>query len=783
MLYLYEPQQFEDVHGNPVTVYPDSHEDNVFYPIPPLPRFRRDENDDPVFRLIKFRGGEDSTAPRVELPTETGGENDEIPANSVPTLDGEVAGGFLIFDTEFSLDQESLEEIRVELDEQVRSRYLAENREVPQGFQIVLRQPQWTDGTVEILMEDTNRGWFESVSKTGKPSLMGNNVSSLAAVLRPWQATLVEEAITSEGFSPIQVSYNLKFLAKLPPVRISICASAYDSYRMYKEYETYRTGCGGKNRHTIITGITERVVSRDVVNISIDSGGLTIDDETFKHLQEFAMGLVQQWIQQEFLKPPPERATEDQLKSIDLKRLTESDFRDLNIKIEQSATVEVPIYPQGTLEALVEEGVDLSQFIIEVDLDADPFYQNREASVKVYADFPDPAAEPQPSDLLFVEVTVRYGDEAETMTWDAQGSDTTTANGGRWKVSWHKIPDVNEIEWEARVVFREPDREYTLGPETTDKTEINIPVPLPGRARLQLVQSGVPWEIVQHIEATVEYRDSAADPQVLTKRLLFTQESDEVVMDEVIWTRRKEPFFVELEYRLKNDNVIHEEPIREESDLFIVDSPFKEWITIPIRARWTGEEWESDIVNLKYRDDDNGYVREGEIHLSEEGGWGQLWTIPLLDPAKDTYQVKWLRRCKEGGMFTSADVPGNPADGWLVRRGSEVIYSGHPDACDAGGGDMLRVYVDPLIFLVGVGDDKEVVRAIVHLSRAESTDVDDHVFTPADTEAWVWREFVRDPDNKTYEWWAEYYTKPYSKIEIGPFESVEETVVLTPLEE
>ena len=297
MLYLSEPQEIEGI-----TIYPDSSQDNVFYPIPAVPRIRRDENGKPVFRLMKFRGGDTSTAPRIDLPVEAAGSEEELPTGKVPTLAGEAAGGILTFDTEYTIDEALEPQLIATLEAQVKAKYQADNKEIPQGFKIILRQPQWSDGSVELLMEDTPNGLFESVSKTGKPSHIKNNVASFSAVLRPWQASLLESAILPPAnYSPIQVSYDLKFRAKLPPVVISINASASDCYTMYKEYDNYTTrgACGKKRRHTIIKGITEKMYSRDVLNITIDSGGLTIDDTTFQQLRDMAIGMAQQSEQQE----------------------------------------------------------------------------------------------------------------------------------------------------------------------------------------------------------------------------------------------------------------------------------------------------------------------------------------------------------------------------------------------------------------------------------------------------------------------------------------------------
>jgi len=108
----------------------------------------------------------------------------------------------------------------------------------------------------------------------------------------------------------------LKYLAKLLPVRIRIYASASDFYTMYKQYGTEINGGGAcSDPDTVIRSVSQYVVSRDVVRISIDSGGLTIDDKTFIALQEMALGMLQDWIKQEFVKPPPERATKEQIEN------------------------------------------------------------------------------------------------------------------------------------------------------------------------------------------------------------------------------------------------------------------------------------------------------------------------------------------------------------------------------------------------------------------------------------------------------------------------------------
>ena len=776
MLYLDNPQ---DIAG--VTVYPDSQLDYVFYLVPPYPRFRRDAQGKPVFQLLKFRGGAPVDAPKVEAKSEEKGGADALHAAAVPTVDGEVAGGYLSFDTEYSVDEKTKEDIRQKLDAQVRAHYTRSGRVVPEGFQILLRTPTWTDGEVHLLMEDTSNGLFTCVSKAGKPSLMGNNVASFAAILAPWQATLLMDALSHNNFSPIQVNYRLKYLAKVPPVRINIYASADDCYTMYKQYGSEINGGGVcSDPDTVVRSITEHVCSRDVVRISIDSGGLTLEDKTFKALQEMALGLVQDWIKQEFYKTPPERATKEQLENVQLQSLTRTDFRDLNIRIEQSATVELQICPQGALGKLAAEGDSLKNYVREVDLSKDEFFQSRELSIKVYADFPAANATPQPTDIQFVEVTAYYGSAVgESKTWDAQ------QNGGRWEVTWHKEPGVIDVRWEAKIRFREPSKELVLK-GVCNKTELNIPVAVPGRARLRLDHIGMPWDLVQYVEAKVRFTQSDADPQQIDRTFLFDEKHDEQWFDEAIWVRRTQPFFVTLTYRLKNGNEIQQAEHRNievKADRYDIKTPFDQYLDVPIQAQYTTPSWEQDVIDLTYEDPANQYQVRGCVFLSEKGGWRQTWSVPLLDPSNKGFKYSWTRRNKEGGIFTSKDVAGAPSDGWFSGGAHALVTTGDPSADE----DMLRVSVDPLITVVGLLDsNKDVIRVVVHLKYTQpdgSSDVDDHIFNKGDS-AWTWKQHIKDKNKKAFQWWAEVYTKPFSRISLGteqaPNRSEAETVVLEP---
>jgi hypothetical protein len=781
MLYFYDSR---DILG--VTVYPDKLIDTQFYLVPPFPRLRRDKDGKAAFLLTKFVGGEHSSLPKVPVTSSVPGQGDEVRAEALPTLDDEIAGGILTFDTEYTVGEELRERIRTKLEEEVRDKYTRQGRAIPDGFRITLRDPSWTKGEVHLLMEDTDQGLYSYVSKASHPSLLNGNVATFAAVLAPWQASLLQKSLENTNTAPIQVNYRLSFLAALPPVRINIHADATDCYSMYKQYGSEINGGGAcSNPDTVVRSIAQHVHSRDVVKITIDSGGLTLDDKTFQALQEMALGMVQEWIKAEFYKPLPERASKEQIQNIQLRSLSESDFRSLNIDIEQSATVELTFNPQGTLGRLVREGESLAQYFHEVNLDEDEFFQKRRLGIKVYADFPLPGAPPLPTDVRFVEVTAYYGDGAGlTHTWDATGSGTVSATGDRWLAEWHKVPGELDVRWEARVQFRDPSKTMLMQ-GTSQNTELNIPIVTPGRARLRLGHVGLPWNIVELVEATVNFRQENADPREIERRFIISGEVDPPSFDEAIWVERTQPFSVTLSYRLKNGNVIQlpeHRAIEVKGNQLDILSPFEHYLTVSVVAAHLTPDWVEDIVELKYQDEPNQYEVSTQLILSEKGGWRQLWSVPLLDPANKSFRYSWLRKNREG-IFRSADVVDAPPDGWFRGQETTPVQAGDPDADE----DMLRVAVDPMVLLVGLDDPtKEVIRAVVHLKYVQPNgvvDVDDHVFNQGDV-AWTWKKHILDKHRKTFAWWAEYYTKPFSRVTFGteanPFTSNAETVVLEP---
>jgi hypothetical protein len=86
--------QFND--GSTATVFADDAHLGRFYPIPGFPTVRLDQNNNPVFQLIKYN-----------LSDESREENPDLPRG----------GGYMVFDSELKIKSENLEEIRKDLQE------------------------------------------------------------------------------------------------------------------------------------------------------------------------------------------------------------------------------------------------------------------------------------------------------------------------------------------------------------------------------------------------------------------------------------------------------------------------------------------------------------------------------------------------------------------------------------------------------------------------------------------------------------------------------------------
>ena len=139
MLMWDKPQMVEGV-----TVYGDDRSVSTFYVFPNTPRYRIDEQGNPVFKFLKYR-------------------------NPIDRPGGKKGGGFCIFDVEFVVPDDVLEKVKGTLQEQLDARF----RDVNPKPQVQVGQLSYTKGQAQLQMLDSGGAMVEKIQNPGAPSLYG----------------------------------------------------------------------------------------------------------------------------------------------------------------------------------------------------------------------------------------------------------------------------------------------------------------------------------------------------------------------------------------------------------------------------------------------------------------------------------------------------------------------------------------------------------------------------------------------------------------------------------
>src|SRR6266849_5725649 len=210
-----------------VTVYADDNRFDLYYLLPAAPSVRRDKNGNPIFLLVKYALSDQDRQAHPNLPT---------------------GGGYLSFDVEFIVPADQLQRARQRLQPLVDAEWnrLKSGTPAEQARpgvagtasppSVQFASPTWTQGKVAMDAPQSAQLVSSRVAE-GTPSLLAGNVAVFNLDLTPDGATFFQSTLLTPSGSgasdltPIQVSYNLNFWARLPPVGIHITA---DSSKVYE---------------------------------------------------------------------------------------------------------------------------------------------------------------------------------------------------------------------------------------------------------------------------------------------------------------------------------------------------------------------------------------------------------------------------------------------------------------------------------------------------------------------------------------------------------------------
>jgi hypothetical protein len=542
---------------NGVSIFSDDALFNKFYPIAAAPSIRLDKNGHPIFLLVKYAISDEDRLANPALPA---------------------GGGYLNFDIQFDLADADLEEIRKQLQPIVDSRWhqlksgtpeeqarpgVAGTTEPPR---VEFGMPTWTGGKVGLDAPQAKELVSARMSEA-EPSLLSGNIAVFnmdltAAGATFMQRTLVQPDGAGIDLTPIQISYDLKFWARLPAVRIHVRA---DSQKIHQYLHKVLDGRGVDYctsydfQHTDITEDTLKMSG--AVDVLIDTGSGSLPDQVIEELRQYSLDLVKQMIQSNFFSntPPAPSPASTEPPNIsggprNSKKYLKKDYNsaEMNIEfnLEQRSVIEWLIHPQTTLETFFRgmSPEEIKQYVREINLD-DEFFQNLQLTVRAFTDFSD-------SNIADVEVQVHYeGKDESGQTREKNRSFTfTSPDPQKWSASL--IGGEREYQYRYRVGFK--GRE--AGPFTewthANASDLDVAAPNPGKIDLMILAGDVDFDtLVQQLQVRIAYEDAQSGVERQEAVVVLNASHQEDRYQRVILKERRCPIQYRTRFRMKSGEV------------------------------------------------------------------------------------------------------------------------------------------------------------------------------------------------------------------------------------
>ncbi len=284
-----------------LTVFADDEVWYRFYLVPEAPAIRKDENDKPVFLLVKYAFDDASRAQKPDLPT---------------------GGGYVSFDVAFTPSEAERSEAKKELQKWVDAEFA--RRKLDPAFsgkpeyqaakapEVVFADPTWSRGHVKMLAPQSESLVTGRVAEE-PASLVSSNIAVFNMDLSPPGATFMQKTLVGQDgrgatdLTPVQIVYELAFWGRLPPVTIHIEA---DSSRVYQALAetSEKLGDDPCTPSTVEDyrkrGTTSQTLEQTgAVKVTIKKDDASLSDEALEALRKFAFDLFDTMLKDRFLVP------------------------------------------------------------------------------------------------------------------------------------------------------------------------------------------------------------------------------------------------------------------------------------------------------------------------------------------------------------------------------------------------------------------------------------------------------------------------------------------------
>jgi hypothetical protein len=654
-----------------IAIYADDAEFFRFYPIVDAPRFRTDENGDPVFLMLSYALSDEERAAHPDLPT---------------------GGGYLSFDTTFEATADELNAIRAALAPRVAAEWSrlkagSTQDQARSGVagtnappEVALATPTWIGGRVTMDAPRSER-LIEARVAESVPSLLAGNIASFSMDLTPAGADFMQQTLLSEegetaDETPIQIAYDLDFWARLPPARIHLEVNAERMHKYIEERFHGRSAaaCTGYDYENADVD-TESLTLSGAVTVQIDTGSGSLPEEVISELRAYAFDLAKQLIQHSFFsadgedgaepaQPAPKRTVGSpsapyyrRLRGRTKLVRKEIDQQSMSIKLdlEQSSVVPWSIHPRGTMQTLLPGNFEARRKHVRQLRLNDPFFATLEITTRVFTDF---------SLVDHVEVELAYETKDERgrphVTGAVLGFHDSTPQ--IWKTA--VVGGTREYKWRQRVVLKSgkvgPYSEWTQ----THRLQLTISIEAPGVIDIEVMSGAIDFEnLVRGVQVVLAYEDPASGvPREEATVLLSPGKLVDRYRRQIdaTWTH---PVLAKVRFDLASGDVIDSGEWTEiNGRQLVVNQPSE--AVLEVKLLPAGNGWRDIVavmVDLSYKDAANNVDITDTFTLKALDGFA-TWSVYLRDRTQRAYRYRWTASFANGDLVKRdwTDVDGDP---------------------------------------------------------------------------------------------------------------------------
>ncbi|HMR48575.1 MAG TPA: hypothetical protein PKE40_03995 [Arachnia sp.] len=785
-----------------VTAYQDDTMFWKYYLIPDYLTVRRDPvTNKPIFLLVAYAFGDQDRAENPDLPR---------------------GGGFLVMDVELAVTR-GLETIKADLQKdtnelwqqlkdmadaggasvsgyRIRSNHKLNGKtfktslgvkdvllglgpdapEAPPGDKapsIIIADPTWVEGAWEI-SAPAMPGLVTGGRKSGQLSLLGGNVAAANLELTSAGADFMVQALVDKDagaadITPVQVFYQMKFLARVPPVSVNATADSRSVYMsiksVYHDYEGH--GCSDDEiNHS--EQLMEMAVSSRLIEIKTDVGDPDTPPEIVNQIRADATKAIQQMLTDKFFdkKPAPTTPEGDPVKDwIDkgvedvyyLKSEAQVDFSHFEYREELSSVRKWPVNPQGTMQAFLA-GIppqQLSQFVRRLDLD-DPFFQTLQLKAEVFG------VDWDKDPIDFVEVEFDYQGTDENGRHIVKPANAVFKKGEtvfEWDPSL--IGSKREYRYRSRIGYRgHPVGEWSAW-ESSMRNRLPVPVAPTGRVALEIYAGNIDFgTTTKAVQVNVSYADPANGvPAGGTTFQLKAESAAAQSFERWIYVPKKADVSYSSTFFLKNDQQVDVPATTVSADRVFINEPHPA-TRLDVRLMPVGDwsEVVQSLVSLRYADAVRDINAEG-LYLLKTADEYKNWSVYTAPGGPRDFEYQVVTSFKDGSTETKD---------WSKLTGDQVV----PVAVKAP--PVLEVTVIPTLVDFAVTPVVEVTLKCADPAPGASGV---KTFALTASERVTWKVPLRDAANRAFTTKVTYNTSDGRVVELPEEQAPDDMVTLSPL--